>query len=235
MDGTENQKNTSLVGDTSGGDKGTSTEPKTYTEEEVKARETKAASDALSAAGRDAKSISDKTEKAEKLVLDAQKLVGEANEKQKKRDEAERESLKDDSEALKSFDERQRQKDERAKLANEKTELDGERAKHQESVTSDLEQIKVFKRTQLAAEVSVAKGVSVDIILKHAKDDSREAMEAVADDFKEVKSPLKTDTSTTLGGGASWEEVRAAYIKNPNNQAVYERYMEMRKERERNR
>ena len=205
--------------------------PKTYTKES----EEMAVHQALSDAGR----VSTDTTEAERILTDAKAtrdaLQAEREQWQKDKDEADREAVKDDPEALKSLQERQRQRNEATKLASGKTELATEKATHDAKVKADLEQIRVFNRTQLAAEVAVATGVSLDIILKHAKDDSREAMEAVANDFKEAKPSLKTDSSTTLGGGASWEEVRAAYIKNPNNQAVYERYMEMRKERERNR
>lgn len=204
MDGPEERKDTSER-DSSGKPKETSTEPKTYSEESEK----KAVSDALSAAGRDAKSISDKATEAERILTDAKKtadaVTAERGQWQKERDEAEREAVHGDAEALKSLNEKIRQRNEATKLANERAELVEKETKHQATVTSDLEQIKVFNRTQLAAEVAVAKGVSIDIILKHAKDDSREAMEAVADDFKDAKS-LKTDTGTTLGG-VDWREL----------------------------
>lgn len=199
MDGTTDPKDTSQIEDSSKGTKGTPTEPKTYTEESEK----KAVSDALSIAGRDAKSITDKATEAERILTDAKTVSdavkAEREQWQKDRDEAEREAVRDDSDALKSLQERQRQRNEATKLATEKAELATEKATHDAKVTGDLEQIRVFKRTQTAAEVAVDKGVSIDIILKHAKDDSREAMEAVANDFTEVK-PLITDSGTTIGG-----------------------------------
>lgn len=230
MDETKDPKDTSQIEDPSAGTKGTSTDTKTYTVESEK----KAVDDALSKAGRDAKSISDKATEAERILTDAKttrdSIKAEREQWQKDRDEAELEAVRDDHDALKSLQERQRQRSEATKLATEKAELAEKETKHQETVTGDLEQIRVFKRTQLAAEVAVAKGVDLDSILKLTTEDSREAMEATANLLTKGTTPLKTDSSTTIGGSASWEEVRAAYIKNPNNQAVYERYREMRKQ-----
>lgn len=230
MDETKDPKDTSQIEDSSKGAKGTSIETKTHTAETEK----KAVDDALSAAGRDAKSISDKATEAERILTDAKttrdSIKAEREQWQRDRDEAELEAVRDDHDALKSLQERQRQRGEATKLATEKAELAEKETKHQEKVTGDLEQIRVFNRTQLAAEVAVAKGVDLDSILKLTTEDSREAMEATANLLTKGTTALKTDSSTTLGGSANWEEVRAAYIKNPNNQAVYERYREMRKQ-----
>ncbi|KKN71825.1 hypothetical protein LCGC14_0416790 [marine sediment metagenome] len=237
MDGTEERENSSQGGDSPGEQKGTSETPQTFTKDS----EAKAVLDALSTAGRDAKTIKDKTAEAERILTDAKKLSDgtkvEREQWQKDRDEAEREAVRDDHEALKSLTERQRQRNEATKLAKERSELDTEKAKHQESITADKEQIRVFNRTQLAAEIAVSKGVNVDTILNLAKDDSREAMEAVANVLSKTpeKPPLKSDDGTTLGGGASFEQIRDAMIKHPSNDAIMKRYIEAKAERDKNR
>ena len=202
MDGTKDPKDPSQTGDPSAGTQGTPTEPKTYSAESEK----KAVDDALSAAGRDAKSITEKSTEAERILTAAQttqaNLQAEQERWQSEREEVEREAVKDDPDALKSLQERQRQKSEATKLAKERVELDVEKEKHQETVQADKEQIRIFNRTQLAAEVAVAKGVSLDSILKLTKEDSREAMEATAELLPKSKetTALKTDSGITIGG-----------------------------------
>ena len=224
MDETQKAQQDSSARDSSGGDAGiTSEQPKTHTEADI----TKAVSDALSAAGRDAKSISDKATEAERILGDAKKMQtdiqAERERWQKDKDEAELESVRDDPDALKSLGERQRQRNEAAKLATREKELDEREGKHQESVKSDLEQLKVFKRTQLAAEVAVAKGVDIDVILKLTKDDSREAMEATADLLSKTKPPLRTDSGRTIGGGRSFKQLEQDYADGKVPTAEYER------------
>jgi len=233
MDGTEERKDTSQGGDSSGGQKGTSDKTSgTFTKD----TQDKAVQDALSAAGRDAKSISDKAAEAEEILTNAKKsqadIKAERDQWQKDREEAEQEAVKDDPEALKSLKVRQAQ----ARKESEQSDRQREQDARDETLKEREEQTRVIKRTQLAAEIAVEKGVDVGTILELAKNDSREAMEAVAAILppKVDKKPLKSDDGTTLGGGASWEEIRAAYIKNPNNPAVYKRYIEAKAERAKN-
>ena len=202
MDETEKKQDTSQKEDTSAETKGTSEkEPEPITKKDVE----KAVSDALSAAGRDAKTITEKTAEAERILQNAKRIGDEAKERQKKRDEAAREAVRDDPDALKSLEEKQRQRDEAAKLVNERAELDADK----ESVKADKEQVRVQKRTQLAAEVAVEKGVNMDALIKLTQEDSREAMEATAELLPktgETKPPLKTDSGTTTGGEKSPEQ-----------------------------
>lgn len=184
------------------GKESTSKDTKTYTKES----EEKAVSDALSVAGRDAKSITEKSAEVERILTAAQttqaNLQAEQERWQSGRDEADREAVRQDPEALKSLEERIKQRNEATKLAKERTDLDTDKGKHQESVKADLEQIRIFNRTQLAAEVAVAKGVSLDSILKLTKEDSRKAMEDTAELLPKSKeaTALKTDSGITIGG-----------------------------------
>lgn len=209
MDETKTEQDTSQTGDSSSEEKGSTSKkgPQTLTESEAKAREQKAASDALSTAGRDAKTLD--TGK-EQLQAGRKKLDDDRAQWLKDQDEREREAVGGDPEALKSLETKQQQRTRDAELTQREREQTEKEETHQEVVKSDLETIRVFNRTKLAAEVAVAKGVSMDSILKHAKDDSREAMEAVAEDLpkKEEKEPLKLDSSKTIGGGDMPESAR---------------------------
>lgn len=197
----EPKQDTSQVEDTPEKEKeSTSTEPETFTKE----TQEKAVNDALSAAGRDAKTITEKSAEAERILQNAKRIGDEAKEQRRKRDEAARESVKDDPDALKSLEEKQRQRDVDTQLTEREEKVKGE----EEHIKADKEQVRIQQRTQLAAEVAVAKGVNMDALLKLTQEDSREAMEATAELLpkKEEKLPLKTDSGTTTGGEKSEEQ-----------------------------
>ena len=194
MDGTEERKDTSRKEDSSSEKQGTSEkEPKTFTEEQVEEISTKAVSDALATAGRTAKSLDEREEAIKKAD---ERTAQEGRERR----EREIEAARDDPDKFTAVQLRHKQEVKDAELAKEKRDLDTEKEKHQETVKTDLETIRVFNRTKLAAEVAVAKGVSVDALLKLTKEDSREAMEATAKLLSEKKPPLRPDSSRTIGG-----------------------------------
>lgn len=194
MDGTEERKDTSQSGDSSGGGQGTSgKEPETFTSEQVADAKTKAVSDALAAAGRTAKSLEKREEAATKAE---ERIVAEREEKR----QAEIEAARNDPDALTALQKRHRDADRKAELDKRERELETEKEKHQVTVQSDLEQIRIFNRTKIAAEVAVDKGVSVDSLLKLTQEDTREAMEATAKILSEKKTPLKPDSGRTIGG-----------------------------------
>ena len=225
MDGTENQKDTSHAGDSSGGKQETSGGvPKTFTRESVEAEKQKAISDALSAAGRNAKAL----EIREQAVREAEARVAEDA---KRRDEAYEESIKEDTEKLREWKATKSLKGKEASLAQREADFERERAEHKDTI----EAANKVNRSADAQRIATEQKVDVKALLDFGGD-TPESMETLAKVLpKIVAEPMKTDSSKTLGGGASWEEVRAAYIKNPNNPAIFERYMGMRKERERNR
>ena len=211
MDDPKVVQDPSQTGDPSGTPAVTSKGPQTFTKE----TEAKAISDALSAAGRDAKSITDKTAEAEQILEKAKKvetgLRTEQEQWQKDRDEAARDAVKDDPDALKSLETKQRQRDEKAKLDDRGRVLKEGEDKHTSKVATDIETIRIFNRTKLASEVSVAKGVNVDSLLELAKEDTRESMEATADLLIKAKvtTPLKTVTGKVMGGG-DWRDLSPA-------------------------
>jgi len=202
MDGTEERKDSSQVEDTSSEQKETPKEtPKTYTE----ASEKKAISDALSAAGRDAKSITDKATEAEKILTNAKTtrdgVKAEREQWQKDRDEAERESVKDDSQALKSLQERQRQRAKDTELARRALELDEREAKHKVG----LEEADKVTKELRARDIASKHNIEAEALIKFT-DGSKEAMEELATQLPKkgkAKTPLKTDAGTTIGGSLS--------------------------------
>jgi len=204
MDGTEERKDSSQVEDTSGEQKETPKEPQTFTKESEK----KAIDDALSAAGRDAKSITEKTTEAQKILESAQKtrtdVLAEQERWQTERNEAEKEAAKEDPDALKSVQERQRQRAKDAELARKTQELSARETKVAEAEKKESESTK----ERNAREIATRLGVDSKLLVKLAKltDGSTEAIEAEAKILPtkgEPKTPLKTDAGTTTGGSLS--------------------------------
>lgn len=79
-----------------------------------------------------------------------------------------------------------------------------------------------------------------DRILKKAKpkeEEEAKEKDASKEEMKrkiyEEEGLLKSPSGGPSGATANWEEVRDAFIKNPSNPRVFERYNEMRKQRER--
>ncbi len=181
-----------------------SPEPEAYTKE----TEETAVQKALSAAGR----VSTDTAEATRLLEAAKQTQVNLQTEQKRwqddRDEASRVAVAEDSEALKSLNEQIRQRKVGEQQAEERATMDAETATHQTKVAGDLETIRVFNRTERASEVAVAKGGDdpkavkslLDSILKLAKDDTREAMETVADLLKGRPDPLLTVSGKAAGG-----------------------------------
>lgn len=199
MDGPEETQETSQVGDSSGEQKETSEQevPQTFTRDE----RDKAVSDALSAAGRDAKTITEKSAEAQQILEAAQQLQRDTKADrerwQDERDEADREVVRADTEALKSLDERIRQRKERDKLAEDRRKLDDDTAKHQ----TKFQKAEEAERRANATEIATRHNVDAENLIKFT-DGSPEAMEGLAQTLPkktEPKPALKIDSSKTVG------------------------------------
>ena len=192
MDGTENQKDTSQIGDTSGGEKGTSEkEPETFTKEQVEQVSTKAVSDALSKAGRTATTL----EKREATVKATEDRMAQ---ERRERDQAELNAA-EEPERRSAIEERHKHRETKSELAKTKLELEAEREKSKEADAQAQE----FECTQRAAEIAVKHGVDFNTLVKFT-DGSAEAMEELAQHLPkkgEEKPPLKPDSGRTTGGG----------------------------------
>ncbi len=87
-----------------------------------------------------------------------------------------------------------------------------------------------FSRTYFKLNQAINKGKKqVEPIPEDAKKKEEELKRKVM----EEAGLLKTDVNSPSGTSAIFEQVRADFIKNPSNPAIRERYMEMRKERNR--
>ncbi len=228
MDGTEEHKDETQTTDTSSETKGTSEkEPETFTREQ----RDKSISDALSTAGRTDKDLQEKAQKVEQAVKDARNIMATAETTrtkwQREQDERDREANKDNSEALSAIDERIKHRDTRDKLTSIEAELESTKGK----LTEADKKSATYTKEQNAREIAAR--LKVDYKSLMLTDGSKEAMENLAKALPKLDDKsteeLKLESGKTIGGGGNWEKVRAAYIKNPSNPAVRERYMEMRK------
>ncbi len=197
-DGTEQMQDTSVAKqDSSVEATGTQTaETPTFT----KAMLDKAVSDALSKAGRSAKSLG---EMEQKLNSGMAELVAQRATWQKEREEAEEAAIADDMPALTALRERRRKKAEEETKTAELTDREAKLAQREAELAEIVERDRILTRTQLAAEVAVEKGVSIDAILKLAKEDTREAYEVVAEVLPKTKEPpvLVSDSGRNNRGG----------------------------------
>jgi len=198
MDGTEERKDTSQTGDTSGETKETSQEPQTLTGTQAK----KMVDDALSAAGRDAKTLGQKTSEATRILEQAQKAtatleVGRAKWVEE-RNKQEREAAGDDIEAQKTVDVKQRQRAKDAELFAREATVKVSEDKHAEA----LKELVTSKKEQNALEIANRFGVDAKSLVKFT-DGSPEAMEELAKALpkKEETKTLTPDSGKTIGGG----------------------------------
>lgn len=198
MDETEKRGDTSQSGDSSSETKGTPIEPETFN----KTTQEKAINDALSAAGRTAKELTDKTQKAETLLTEAKKIretaVGEQSRWQKEKDEKELESAKDNPDALTAITARQKLQTKESELSKKEQELSDKETK----IQPQLDELATSKKERNALEIALKHNVPFETLLKFT-DGSLEAMEDLAKllSRKGGTTTLKPDSGTTTGGG----------------------------------
>ena len=185
---------------TSAGQTGTSTTPKTFTESEVQELVIKATSDSKTVAGRLQTELDLVKPELDQVKQNLAKLQEERQRAEAEREAAEEESLRDDTDGLAQFRKRQALKVKEKELAGREQALTAKEA----SLAEVVEQHRILNRTMVAAEIAVEKGVSVDALLKLAKDDSREAMLAVAALLPSTSpggDQFKPDSGLSSGGG----------------------------------
>lgn len=167
-------------------------EPKTFTEEEVVARETKAKNDALAAAGRDVKSIAEQRKAAEGVVKSANEAKKAAR---SARDEAELERAGEDKVEIRAVKAEIKARKAEEELADANAELTAEKEK---SNTLNDEVGKSTKE-QNAREVAEQYSVNQELLTKYT-DGTKEAMEDLAKSLPKKTEPIKTDSGKTSGG-----------------------------------
>lgn len=181
------------------GDKGTTPEkePETLEEQVAHIKET-----AFAEVGR----YRVATEKAAKAAETAKKAADAAevrlNKFIRESEEAELEAARDDSDRLTSIRARQRTREQEAELAKVRQELSDKEEELTQITAREAESTK----EQTAREIASRLNVDPKLLAKLAKltDGSTEAIEAEAQglpNLGEPKSPLKPDSSKTIGGG----------------------------------
>lgn len=201
MDGTvEKQDSSQQAGDTSGASQGTSEQDRTYTKAELE----KAVNDALSAAGRDAKSISQKMDEANRILTEATTLKAEVMAAQAKwqeeKDRAELEAVSHDPDAMSAVQLRQSLRAKEAELLKDRAELDKKLKEHEDAIA----EVAKFKREKTAIEIATKHNVEVAPLLEHT-DGSPEKMEALAQLLpkkgqQQTPPAVKADSGVTAGG-----------------------------------
>lgn len=200
MDGTENQKDSSgATQDSSGGEKGTSEKPQTFTSEQMAESNTKAVSDALSKAGR---TDTDLTKKAEAVQASQERLT----QAQKARDEAEIEDNRDNPDMLKAIKARQNETAASAKLATLEQELRELKERNTEGEKNRTQLTQESNTREIAARLTV----DPQLLAKLATltDGSKEAIEAEAQTLPKTGEAKKlfVDSGRTLGG-ENWRDL----------------------------
>ena len=214
---TSGQTSSSKKGSTSGG------EPETFTKEQ----QDKAVSDALSKAGRDAKSLEERGK-----TLDARDEALKAREAKQKawedeRDAEEAEAAKSDPERLKAYQDRKSLKTERAKLEEDRATFERDKLQHAELIKAATETEKEIAIWEIAIDYGLD-AIELKGRCEELEAETREQMELVAFKKKreEGESPQTSlrhvDSGKTIGGGMTLEQVRAAYAKGEMNTKEYE-------------
>ncbi len=215
MDETKETQDVTTSKDT----KGTSEQPETFTKEHVAEAERKGKSDALAEVGRLKKST-------EAAIAIAQKATARLDKMIQDQDDAELKAHEGDPEKLSAIGERQKRRMAEGKLADAESELSEEKAKTAEAQEAGAQHTK----ERNAREVATRLGVDAKTLIKFT-DGSTEAMEELAKSLpkKGETKPLLVDSSKTIGGGSSFEQIRDEMIKNPSDDAKMRRYMEATK------
>jgi len=218
---------TTQPGVTPGADKAGT--PQTMSREEHEKAVQKAVLDARSAVLADVGRV--RKEAADALAR-AQSATERLARMEKEREEAELAAARDDPEKLTAVQERQRRRQTEADLEVARTELSTHKTRLAEYETREAEATKMTRAQEIAARLNVDPARLTKLV--KLTDGSPEAIEEVAKELPKVedgkKPGFKPDSNSTVGGGVGWQEVRAAYIKNPYDPRVRSEYNRMRRE-----
>lgn len=190
---------------------------KTYTESEV----TKMRSDILSEVGQH-------KSQSERAMKSAQAALDKLSKYEQERIDAELETHRDDPAEIKRIRAEQKARQLEADLEKERD----TRTEYENRLKSlEIEQL---ERNKSSVSQTVAQKFNVDAdklaALAKLTDGSEKAIEALAEAMPRRSTSFKPDSNRGVGGMLSWEEVRAAYIKDPYNSANRERYLEMQRQ-----
>jgi len=209
MDGPEEREDASktALGETSRETKETSKkEAKTYTESEVKQRE----SDVLAAAGREAKTLADKEAdlNARQEAINAKET--KIDEQERQRDAAEFEAARGDPNLMKVYQDKQSQKRESAGIEAQKADIKRQQAEIDRSKAEHEAEIRAARDTMMEIKIfEIATKYKVDpVALKNLNLPTVEQIEEVAKVMPklppkgegEPTEPPTPDSNVTSGG-----------------------------------
>lgn len=208
QDGTKTQPDATLTAE--------KTQTPTFTQEQVD----KAVRDARSAVLADAGRSKTAAEKALSRLSELEKRIADE----------ELEAARDEPDKLTALRERQQRRQAESELAQVRQEL----SERDELVKQHETEKAEAMRERNTLDIATRMNVDPVRLAKLAKftDGTAEAIEDIAKELprKDGKPPLKLDSSGTIGGGLSREQIIAAYTKDPRNLAVRERYLELRRQ-----
>lgn len=166
---------------------------------------------AMSKAGRDADALA--TERA-KLEAERAAFATQEAARLKASEDEEEAAIADDPPALQILRTERKKKAEEKAYAEAIAKREAVVAQKEVEIAEVIERDRILRRTELAAEVAVEKGVSVDALLKHAKADTREAyLELAAVLPKAIEQPEMIIDSGGKGGGGVRPETPDEYIQ----------------------
>ncbi len=131
-------------------------------------------------------------------------------------------------------------KDDPAELVRIQAIHDGRKAKAElAQVNSELAEYRESKALSVkeatAKEVATRLQVNAETLIRLAKvtDGSTDAIEAIAKELPKVQKKLKTDSGSMVGGMTTYEEARAAFIKDPTDPTTRAKWAELKAQRKR--
>jgi len=192
-------------------DEGTSEEAKTFTQAELDAQVTKAKSDALAAAGRDFKGLSEAKKAIDNATATAKALLDRAEVRQKELDERELETVRDDPDRLQILRDRQSIRRERMALEKEKADRSAEEA----HLTAELNEGRQSRRQSQISEIVQAQRIDQNKLADLIDDNmSIDTITKIASALpKVVTNTPRSDTGGTSGGVAQNAlEIKQDYI-----------------------
>jgi len=218
-DGTEAKTDVTLGAEAKG------TPQRTYSEEEAAKLVTDAKTSALADVGRF-------RAEANKALTAATAAEQRIKALEQAREAAELEAARDDPPELARIRTQQAKMRAESDLATARAELNETKEQLKQR---DAERAESMKERN-AHEIATRLNVDAKRLVKLSKftDGTVEAIEDIARDLPSLseRKDLRPDSSRTIGGSASFEEIRDEMIKNPSSDAKMMRYMEAKKARE---
>jgi hypothetical protein len=211
MDGTENEQDNS-----SAGEQGTSEkEPEMFTRSQLDEAAQKEVSNALSKAGRDAKTLA---LKAKDLDIREQAI----KEAEARREAEALEAVRDDPDQLKAYQDKKSLREERKRITEERANLERDKLQHAEEIKAAAESQLEIKIWDIAKETGADAAELKDTLAELGiQNPTEEQIKAAAKRMGGTKTPLKVDSGKTRGGVRSFKQIEQDYADGKISTADY--------------